>query len=295
MTREATKIINVQIASITVLNPRVRGKQGYRELLASIEALGLKKPVTVRAGAGGNGYDLVCGQGRLEACKELGATEIPAIVTEATEEDCLVMSLVENMARRRHTPLELMRSIAALRERGHTYTAMAELTGFSYEYVAAITSLLDKGEHRLLVAVERGTVPHSIAIEIARAQEGDVQGALLDAYESGKLPGDQVTAIRKIVEQRRLLGKGLFAGPSTGGRSRHVSADLLVRSYKREADRQRALVRKAEIAQRRLMFVASALGRLHADEHFSNLLRAEGLPTMPKLLAERVALIGGRK
>lgn len=292
MSDGSSAIPRIPIASITVLNPRVRGKRGFRELVASIAALGLKKPVTVRLRPDGQGYDLVCGQGRLEALKELGEAEVPAIVIEAEVEDCFVMSLVENLARRQHTSMELMRSIAALRERGNTHVQIADRTGFSYEYIAAICLLLDRGEHRLLVAVERGLVPHTVAIEIARAEEGDVQAALLDAYEGKKLPGDQIVAVRKIVEQRRLLGKGLFRISGPGGRAKQVSADALVRSYKREADRQRSLVRRAEVAQRRLLFVTTALRKLHADEHFANLLRAEGLPTMPRQLAERIAPIG---
>ena len=292
MSDGSSAIPRIPIAAVTVLNPRVRGKRGFRELVASIAALGLKKPVTVRLRPDGQGYDLVCGQGRLEALKELGETEVPAIIIEAEEEDCFVMSLVENLARRQHTSMELMRSIAALRERGSTHAQIAGRTGFSHEYIGAICLLLDRGEHRLLVAVERGLVPHTVAIEIARAEEGDVQAALLDAYEGKKLPGDQIVAVRKIVEQRRLLGKGLFRISGPGGRAKHVSADALVRSYKREADRQRSLVRKAEVAQRRLLFVTTALRKLHADEHFANLLRAEGLPTMPRQLAERIAPVG---
>lgn len=289
MSGGGTEIRQIPIARITVLNPRARGRRGFRELVASISTLGLKRPVTVRERRGSEGWDLVCGQGRLEACKELGAETIPAIVVDADEEDCFVMSLVENLARRHQTPMELIRSISSMRERGRSQQEIAVATGFSYEYIAAICYLLDHGEHRLLVAVEKGTVPHTIAMEIARAEEGDVQAALLDAYASKRLPGNQVVAVRKIVEQRKLMGKGLLQLPGLQSRARRVSVDSLVRSYKREADRQRSLVRRAEVAQRSLVFVATALRRLHGDEHFANLLRAEGLPTMPKQLADRVA------
>lgn len=44
--------------------------------------------------------------------------EIPAIIVEASEDDRFVMSLVETLARRQHTPLELVRSIGAPSERG---------------------------------------------------------------------------------------------------------------------------------------------------------------------------------
>ena len=44
-----------------------------------------------------HGTSLVCGQGRLEAFQSLGQREIPALVVEADSDDCLVMSLVENV------------------------------------------------------------------------------------------------------------------------------------------------------------------------------------------------------
>ena len=48
------------------------------------------------------------------------------------------------------------------------------------------------------------------------------------------------------------------------------------------------MVKKAEFAQQRLLFIVGALRELLTDENFTNLLRAEGLDTLPKYLAERV-------
>jgi len=47
-------------------------------------------------------------------------------------------------------------------------------------------------------------------------------------------------------------------------------------------------VKKAGIAQQQLLFVVGALRELFTDENFTTLLRAEGLDTLPKYLAERV-------
>lgn len=105
---------------ITVVNPRVRNRNAFRDIVDNIAELGLKRPITVAARQSEDGlrYDLVCGQGRLEAFQELGQSEIPAIVIDASSEDCLVMSLVENLARRQHRALDLLRDIKGLKERG---------------------------------------------------------------------------------------------------------------------------------------------------------------------------------
>ncbi|MGE0677212.1 plasmid partitioning protein RepB C-terminal domain-containing protein [Pseudolabrys sp.] len=279
----------IPTGAITVLNPRARNKRVFNELVGSIARLGLKKPITVSQRKENGGYDLVCGQGRLEAFIALGQTEIPAVVLNVSKEDCYVMSLVENLARRQHAPLEFIREIGALKERGYSYSQIASKLDFSTEYIYAICYLLDHGEDRLLDAVERAIIPHSIAMEIARAKDGDVQAALADAYESGVIPGNQVLAIRRIIEQRNIVGKTIHSISSRALRSgKKVTAGALIRSYRKETERQKLIVKKAEVAQGRLLFIVNALRRLLGDENFITLLRAESVHTLPKPLAERL-------
>jgi ParB family chromosome partitioning protein len=70
----------VPIDRINVINPRLRNKRLFKEIVANIEHLGLKKPITVTRHERPDGpqYDLICGQGRVEAFQALGEREIPA-------------------------------------------------------------------------------------------------------------------------------------------------------------------------------------------------------------------------
>src|SRR6202047_4366232 len=86
--------------------------------------------------------------------------------------------------------------------RAYTNTEIAAKIDFTADYIAPVCYLLEHGEERLLVAVERGVMPANIAMEIARAPDGDVQRALAEAYENKLLPGNQVLAIRRIILQR---------------------------------------------------------------------------------------------
>ncbi len=167
-----SRIEMIPISRITVLNPRARNKRQHREIVNNIEAIGLKRPITVsrRDGAGGPRYDLVCGEGRLEAFQMLGQTEIPAVVIEASESECLVMSLVENIARRTPRPIDLMKEIGALRSRGFSDAAIAEKIGVGASWVNMIASLLERGEERLVSAVETGLIPITLAMEISKAE-----------------------------------------------------------------------------------------------------------------------------
>lgn len=76
------KVRMIPVDRINVLNPRDRGRHKFTQIVGNIARLGLKKPITVTQAGGINGesrYDLVCGQGRLEAYIALGQPEIPAL------------------------------------------------------------------------------------------------------------------------------------------------------------------------------------------------------------------------
>ena len=89
-----------------------------------------------------------------------------------------------------------------------------------------------------------------------------------------------------MIERRKSLGRSVAR---TTARTREpVTSSSLVRTYQKEVERQKLMVRKAEIAQQRWLFLVSALRQLLSDENFVNLLRAEGLDTLPKQLSERV-------
>ncbi len=286
MSDATPEIRMISVSSIIVLNPRARNKRIFNELVSSIAELGLKKPITVSPIDESN-YNLFCGQGRLEAFAALGQTMIPAVVIEATKEDCYVMSLVENIARRHHTSIELMQEIGALKKRGYSTSEIGKKIGFSPEHVYAICYLLEHAEERLLVGIERGHLPATVAMEIARAKDGDVQRALADAYERGALPGKQIMAIRKIIDQRNAVGKTIHSVASSQRSSKRITAETLVRAYRRESQRQTLLVKKAAITQSRLLFIVTALRKLLQEGPFIALLKAEGLHTLPRPLVQR--------
>lgn len=281
----------IPLNAIHVLNPRARNRRQHCEIVDNIAAVGLKRPITVsrRRTANSVRYDLVCGEGRLEAFRLLGEAEIPAIVIDADEADCLVMSLIENIARRPHRPIDLMAEIGNLAKRGYSDAEIAEKIGCSRGWVGHVVTLLKRGEDRLLSAVEAGLIPIAMATEIAQAQGEEAQTILVEAYESGKIRGKKIGAIRRLLD-RRLRSRRGVKDRGLGRRSyaKRLTADDLLRVYQREADKQRLLARKADFTQARLLFLVEAMKDLLADEGFTTLLRAEGLATMPQALAARI-------
>jgi ParB family chromosome partitioning protein len=286
-----TRVQMIPIDRIVVLNPRVRNRRKFMEVVESIRTVGLKRPIRVNTMLGPDGqraYGLACGEGRIEAFRELGQTEIPAIVTKATEEECLVMSLVENCARRQHRSIDLLQDVATLRQRGYTDRQIADKIGTTSEWVGMMALLIEKGEHRLVEAVDVGTIPISVAIEIAKADDETIQQMLADAYIQGKLTGPKLIKMRRLIEQRTRRGKHLSSTPFGRKLARAKTSEAFVRIFQQEAGRQRLLVKKAEVTQTRLLFVVEALKKLRADQNFVTLLRAEKLDTMPRDLELRI-------
>src|SRR3546814_14769172 len=70
-----------------------------------------------------------------------------------------------------------------MRERGYSDNEIAEKTGLSAYYVHSVGKLLERGERRLVAAVEAGYLPISVALEICEADDQGVQAALHKAYE----------------------------------------------------------------------------------------------------------------
>lgn len=101
--------------------------EAHDELKKSILENGLIQPVTVRR-IEKNHYELISGERRLRACKEIGIKEIPAyIIKVETKEAMLALSLIENIQREKLNPIEI----------GNAYKRLMDECNLSQEEIAA--------------------------------------------------------------------------------------------------------------------------------------------------------------
>ena len=287
---DSIEVQTIPISDIHVLNPRTRSRRIHAELVENIRRVGLKRPVTVsrRSGAHRQPYDLVCGQGRIEALQVLGHTTVPAVVVDAAEEDCLVMSLVENVARRAHTGIEFMREVGRLRQRGHTENEIAEIIGVTPQWVNMVANLLERGEEKLLAAVEGDVIPLSMATDIARSSTAEIQEMLSDAYQQG-FRGKKLGRLRHLLEVRARRRPKVETREGNPPRERKtMTAADIRRIFEKEAERQRLVIKKATFVHERLVFSTQAIKELLENAEFVSLLQAEKLDTLPKLLQDRI-------
>lgn len=286
----------IPIDKIHVQNPRTRNKVVFQGIVDNISHVGLKRPITVsrRKGSGDDKeYDLVCGQGRLEACLALGEREVPAVVVDASKEEQLLMSFVENVARRPYYATELIREVRAQKARGCKPEQIAKKLDLDVTYIHGIVRLLEHGEERLIREVENGRVALTVAIRIASSDDEEIQRVLCEAYEDKSLRGQKLATVRRLIEERMTKGKDVKIGGPKKQRAR-PSKEALLKTYKEETQRQKLMVKKAQLTESRLLVILSALKSLLQDENFITMLRAEGLDNMPKYLAEKIKY-GGQK
>ncbi len=280
----------IPVDKIHVVNSRSRESKRYQSIVQSITNLGLKIPIVVsprrQSKAEDQEYDLVCGQGRLEAYRVSEEFDIPARVIDVSKNDLLLMSLIENIARRQAKRSDLANEILRLESIGYTAYQISQKIHSNFDFVNGIMILHRSGEERLLDAVMNEKISIKVATLIADATSNtDAQNSIMEAYESKEIHAKGLRTIKRLLDQREYLGKAL---ERKNKRSRPKNKEDLVATYRREVDKQKRMARKARLCETRLVFVREAFSRLFRDENFTTLLRAENLHTAPEPLARLI-------
>lgn len=110
-TERLLSIDSIQIASSQPR--RYFDSQAMQALVESVKTDGILQPLLVRP-LGEEKYELVAGERRYRAAKELGLTEVPVIVRDLTEQQALRVALVENLQREDLNPIEETEGILQL-------------------------------------------------------------------------------------------------------------------------------------------------------------------------------------
>ena len=76
------------------------------ELITSIKNIGLIQPITIKQ-TSKNNFQLISGERRLRAFKELGISKIPCYIRKANDQQSLEMALVENISRQDLDSIEI--------------------------------------------------------------------------------------------------------------------------------------------------------------------------------------------
>ncbi|MCU1526892.1 MAG: chromosome partitioning protein ParB [Frondihabitans sp.] len=153
-------------------------EEELHELIASIREVGVLQPIVVRPLrepiAGGAQFELVMGERRLRATKELGLSTIPALVKDTADDAMLRDALLENLHRAQLNPLEEASAYQQLlADFGITQEELASRIGRSRPQVTNTLRLL-----RLPSPVQRRVASGVLSAGHARAilSVGDAAG-----------------------------------------------------------------------------------------------------------------------
>ena len=288
--KRTRKIQLIPVEHIRVVNPRSRDQKKFAEISSNIETIGLKMPITVRIADKSDGiqyYDLTCGQGRLETFINSGQKEIAAFVTTDTQSESLLKSLVENMARKRHSAIDQFSEIRVLKERGYTISQIASKIDLDLEFTRGVYYLLEHGEDKLLNAVANSRIPISLAMSISKLEDSVVQEAIAELYTQKKLNGRAVEYAIRLVQQRKIGGKGVASQTS---KKRTVTAASFKEEFDREIAKQQRAWKDLKLIEGRLSSLEGVMRRLLKDDNFITLLRAENLNQAPESLMKAEGL-----
>ncbi|MDE7423651.1 MAG: ParB/RepB/Spo0J family partition protein [Lachnospiraceae bacterium] len=100
---------DVKISELNVFRGypfRVEHDRALVELSQSIEENGVLVPLILRKNPYGNGYDIISGHRRVEACKLLGKKNVPAFILELDDTEAIITMVDSNLYREDIKPSE---------------------------------------------------------------------------------------------------------------------------------------------------------------------------------------------
>jgi len=170
-------------------------------LMLSIQDKGLLEPIIVRPAE--DGFELVAGMRRYEACRKLGWRRLPAHVVELNDREAFEVSLLENIQRETLNPIEEARAFRNyVEEFGYGgETELARRIGKSQEYVSRRIGLLSLPQ-RVQDQIMRRRIAPSVAQELTLLND-DVAEEMAD--EIGR-EGLSLREVRRIIRRRQAKG-----------------------------------------------------------------------------------------
>jgi ParB family chromosome partitioning protein len=183
-------IVELEIEQLRPPSWRLRplGEQNILELMRSIQNIGLLQPVVVRGTH--DGYQVVFGSHRIEACRRLGMKKIAAIVKHFTDEEAFLARVTENLLQNADiNPIEEAEGYRMLVGKGWTINAIAKKVGKCDSYICERLAMLDNLDFRLRAQVSSGS-------RLLTPSHAELLSRIRDKQRQ--------TQIAKLVETRRL-------------------------------------------------------------------------------------------
>ncbi len=175
-------------------------EETLEELAQSIEAHGVLQPVIVRRR--GENYQLVAGERRWRAARQVGLETIPCLIQDIDDRTALQMALVENLQREDLNEMELAEGYKCLVEDfGATQEELAQHVGKSRSAVTNTLRLLDlPAAVQELVREGRLSAGHGRALLGLGRSEAEIVRVAEWAVEKGLSVRDTELLVREVMD-----------------------------------------------------------------------------------------------
>jgi ParB family transcriptional regulator, chromosome partitioning protein len=171
--------------------------EDLHELCYSIKEKGLLHPIIVRMIEDGEGYEIVAGTRRYNACKMLGWRKILSHVVELDDKDAFEVSLIENIHSKNLNPIEEARAFQdyVINYGWGGISDLATRLGKSVSYVDKRIRLLDLPAD-VVESLSSGSLSVSIGDELLPLKEKEQQSLLAELIKKRKLSSRQVRELK---------------------------------------------------------------------------------------------------
>lgn len=149
-------------------------EEKLEELASSIQQHGLIQPIVLRKLK--TGYEIVAGERRWRACRIVGLKEVPCIVKELTDEENMLLAIIENMQREDLNPIEEAEGLKQMIDTyGLTQEQVSYSVGKSRPYITNSLRLLKLPEEvRTLTASGEISVGHAKALAAVKDRDKQI-------------------------------------------------------------------------------------------------------------------------
>jgi len=143
-----SRIVDLSIESIEPNKNQPRhifNEESLAELAGSIKEFGVIQPILVRKLDGEERYEIIAGERRFRAAKQIGLSEIPAIINSNIDDtSSLAMAIIENIHRENLSPIEQAHSFKQLLEEFNiTHDELSRKVGKSRTTITNILRILN--------------------------------------------------------------------------------------------------------------------------------------------------------
>lgn len=175
-----------------------------QELADSIREHGVLQPIVVRKGVG-RWYEIIAGERRFRAAKQLGMETIPALVRDISDRQAMEIALIENLQREDLSPIEVAEAYAKIMEHFElTQDQLAARVGQSRSHVANLMRLLSLPAD-IREFVSRGTISMGHARALLSLPEAPAQRTVAAKIAS---EGLTVRAVEQLVQRMQSVSRG---------------------------------------------------------------------------------------